>query len=135
MQQHFSIQNTGFAWWKWLTWFVLSERELRRDLLRVTMTEAFCSSGALSRGPALWLHPSPSACSLPGDSRSTRLTGTDTGITSGTRPSSRGRLALTESPSAGAFSSAPCKQQQQKDKGLCLKGPLGMGMKHQRYLN
>lgn len=79
-----------------LTWLELSDRELRSERRRVTMTEGLWSVrfGSL----CLWGQlDDREVCSWSKKAGSARRTGTDTGITRGTRLSSRTRLALKPS--------------------------------------
>lgn len=82
-----------------LTWLELSDRELRSDLRRVTMTEGLWSVRfrSLRRWGQL---ADKEVCSWSNEVGSARRTGTDTGITSGTRLSSLTRLALKPSISS-----------------------------------
>lgn len=79
-----------------LTWLELSDRELRSERRRVTMTEGLWSVrfGSLGRWGQL---AEREVCSWSKKVGSARRTGTDTGITRGTRLSSRTRLALKPS--------------------------------------
>lgn len=72
----------------------LSDKGFLSERLRVTMTEGLWS--ARFRGfEGLWgQSEARAASSLSGEEGSCRRTGTDTGMTSGKRLSSRGRLAL-----------------------------------------
>lgn len=79
-----------------LTWLELSDTELRSERRRVTMTEGLWSVRfkSLSRRGQL---AEREVCSGSKEVGSVRRTGTDTGITRGTRPSSLTRLALKPS--------------------------------------
>lgn len=86
-----------------LTCSELSDREFLSERLRVTMTE-----GLWSARPRSWGFEglggqleARAASSLSGEEGSCLRTGTDTGMTSGTRLSSRGRLAFRPSDSVG----------------------------------
>lgn len=84
------LQNKEYFWWAILTWLELSDTELRSERRRVTMTEGLWSGRSLGRSGQL---AEREACSLSGESASVCRTGTDTGMTSGTRLSSLARLA------------------------------------------
>lgn len=81
----------------------LSDKEFLSERLRVTMTD-----GLWSARPTSWgleglggQLDARTASSLSGDDGSCLRTGTDTGMTSGRRVSSRGRLAFIPSDSVG----------------------------------
>lgn len=79
-----------------LTWLELSDTELRSERRRVTMTEGLWSVRFGSLG--LWGQLAErEVCSWSKDVGSACRTGTDTGITRGTRLSSLARLALKPS--------------------------------------
>lgn len=71
----------------------LSESEFLSERLRVTMTEGLWSARPRSR----WVQVAPSAGSSRFGEDSSLRTGTDTGITRGTRLSSRGLLVFKPS--------------------------------------
>lgn len=81
----------------------LSDKEFLSERLRVTMTEGLWSSRPSSSGfKGLWAQlEARFPSSLSGEEGSCLRTGTDTGMTSGRRLSSRGRLAFKPSGSVG----------------------------------
>ena len=81
----------------------LSDKEFLSERLRVTMTEGWWSARPRSWGlEGLGGQPEArAASSLSGDEGSCLRTGTDTGMTSGRRLSSRCRLAFRPSEAAG----------------------------------
>ena len=81
----------------------LSDKEFLSERLRVTMTEGLWSARPISwgfEGLGGQLEARV-ASSLSGEDGSCRRTGTDTGMTSGRRLSSRGRLGFRPSESVG----------------------------------
>lgn len=85
------------------TWSEFSDKEFLSERLRVTMTEGLWSSRPTSwgfEGLGGQLE-ARDASSLSGEEGSCRRTGTDTGMTSGRRLSSRGRLPFRPSESVG----------------------------------